>query len=175
MFTDASFQACCRYGKQRTTQQAFTPCKRRVTERERAKEIRQVSGVACVCAPPSSLSGLDWIPREAGVLLYIINAGGVPTRRAHTHTHKWDGLHTRHLRFTREYTQTHTHTHTQRGPTKHTASFLPHRTLSGRAVCVCLCVCVCVCLCVYSRVDASYAGRPICVCAVSAPLRRVNA
>ena len=35
-------------------------------------------------------------------------------------------------------------------------------------------VCVCVCLCVYSRVGASYVGRPICVCAVSAPLRRVN-
>ena len=30
------------------------------------------------------------------------------------------------------------------------------------------------CLCVYSRVGASYVGRPICVCAVSAPLRRVN-
>jgi hypothetical protein len=29
-------------------------------------------------------------------------------------------------------------------------------------------------LCVYSRVGASYVGRPICVCAVSAPLRRVN-
>jgi hypothetical protein len=28
---------------------------------------------------------------------------------------------------------------------------------------------------VYSRVGASYVGRPICVCAVSAPLRRVNA
>jgi len=30
-----------------------------------------------------------------------------------------------------------------------------------------------VCVSVYSRVGASYAGRPICVCAVSAPLRRV--
>ena len=32
-------------------------------------------------------------------------------------------------------------------------------------------VCVCVCLCVYSRVGAgaSYVGRPICVCSVSAP------
>jgi hypothetical protein len=38
----------------------------------------------------------------------------------------------------------------------------------------CVFVCVCVCLCVYSRVGASYVGRPICVCAVSAPLRRVN-
>ena len=28
--------------------------------------------------------------------------------------------------------------------------------------------------CVYSRVGASYVGRPICVCAVSAPLRRVQ-
>ena len=38
----------------------------------------------------------------------------------------------------------------------------------------CVFVCVCVCWCVYSRVGASYVGRPICVCAVSAPLRRVN-
>ena len=30
------------------------------------------------------------------------------------------------------------------------------------------------CLCVYSRVGASCVGRPICVCAVLAPLRRVN-
>ena len=35
-------------------------------------------------------------------------------------------------------------------------------------------VCVCVCLCVYSRVGASCVGRPTCVCAVWAPLRRVN-
>jgi hypothetical protein len=35
-------------------------------------------------------------------------------------------------------------------------------------------VCVCVCLCVYSRIGASYVGRPIFVCAVSAPLRRAN-
>ena len=38
----------------------------------------------------------------------------------------------------------------------------------------CVCVCVCVCLCVYSRVGASCVGRPTCVCAVWAPLRRVN-
>ena len=38
----------------------------------------------------------------------------------------------------------------------------------------CVFVRVCVFLCVYSRVGASYVGRPICVCAVSAPLRRVN-
>merc|ERR1712194_703965 len=38
----------------------------------------------------------------------------------------------------------------------------------------CAFVCVCVCLCVYSRVGASCVGRPICVCAVLAPLRRVN-
>jgi hypothetical protein len=43
----------------------------------------------------------------------------------------------------------------------------PHRTLSGHVVCLCVFVCVCVCLCVYSRVGASYVGRPICVCAVS--------
>ena len=35
-------------------------------------------------------------------------------------------------------------------------------------------LCVCLCLCVYSRVGASCVGRPICVCAVLAPLRRVN-
>ena len=35
-------------------------------------------------------------------------------------------------------------------------------------------VCVCVCLCVYSRVGASCVGRPTCVCAVWAPLRRVK-
>ena len=40
--------------------------------------------------------------------------------------------------------------------------------------CVFVFVCVCVCLRVYSRVGASYAGRPICVCAVSGTLRRVN-
>ena len=50
----------------------------------------------------------------------------------------------------------------------------PHRTLSGHVVCLFVFVCVCVCLCVYSRVGASYVGRPICVCAVSVPLRRVN-
>jgi len=38
----------------------------------------------------------------------------------------------------------------------------------------CVFVCVCVCFCVYSRVGASYVGRPIRVYAVSAPLRRVN-
>ena len=38
----------------------------------------------------------------------------------------------------------------------------------------CVFVCVCVCLCVYSRVGASYVGRPICVCAVSAPLRTMR-
>ena len=38
----------------------------------------------------------------------------------------------------------------------------------------CAFVCVCVCLCVYSRVGASCVGRPICMCAVLAPLRRVN-
>ena len=38
----------------------------------------------------------------------------------------------------------------------------------------CVFVCVCVCLCVFSRVGASCVGRPICVCAVWAPLRRVN-
>jgi hypothetical protein len=35
-------------------------------------------------------------------------------------------------------------------------------------------VCVSVCFCVFSRVGASCVGRPICVCAVWAPLRRVN-
>ena len=38
----------------------------------------------------------------------------------------------------------------------------------------CVFVCVCVCLCVYSRVGASCVGRRMCVCVVSAPLRRVN-
>ena len=48
-------------------------------------------------------------------------------------------------------------------------------TLSGRAVRPgCAFVCVCVCLCAHSRVGASCVGRPICVCAVLAPLRRVN-
>ena len=42
-------------------------------------------------------------------------------------------------------------------------------------VCVCVCLCVCVwCLCVHSRVVASCVRRPVCVCAVLAPLRRVN-
>ena len=35
-------------------------------------------------------------------------------------------------------------------------------------------VCVSVWLCVFSRVGASCVGRPTCVCAVWAPLRRVN-
>ena len=54
------------------------------------------------------------------------------------------------------------------------------RTLSGvgpRCVrCFCDLCLVCVFVCVYSRValGASYVGRPICVCAVSAPLRLVN-
>ena len=33
---------------------------------------------------------------------------------------------------------------------------------------------MCVCLCAYSRVGTSCVGRPTCVCAVWAPLRRVN-
>jgi hypothetical protein len=39
----------------------------------------------------------------------------VPTR----HTHKWDGLHTRHLLVVHTQTHTQTQTNTQRGPTKH--------------------------------------------------------
>ena len=35
-------------------------------------------------------------------------------------------------------------------------------------------LCVCLCSRVYSRVGASCVGRPTCVCAVWAPLRRVN-
>jgi len=35
-------------------------------------------------------------------------------------------------------------------------------------------VCVSVCVGVFSRVGASCVGRPTCVCAVWAPLRRVN-
>ena len=48
----------------------------------------------------------------------------------------------------------------------------PHRTLSGCVVC--LFVFVRVFVCVLSTVGASYVGCPIRVCAVSAPLRRVN-
>jgi hypothetical protein len=50
----------------------------------------------------------------------------------------------------------------------------PHRTLSGHVVCLsCLCLCVFVCV-LSSRCLVCTVGRPICVCAVSAPLRRVN-
>ena len=46
----------------------------------------------------------------------FIRAGGVPTR----HTHKWDGLHTRHLlESTHTKSQTHTNTH------KHTVHVIP--------------------------------------------------
>ena len=47
---------------------------------------------------------------------------GVPTR----HTHKWDGLHTRHLLVVHTQTHTQTQTNTQRGPTKHGVRAHPH-------------------------------------------------
>ena len=169
MFTDASFQACCRYGKQRTTQQAFTPCKRRVTERERAKEIRQVSGVACVCAPPSSLSGLDWIPREAGVLLYIINAGGVPTRRAHTHTQMGRPTYEAPTVYSRVHTNTHTHTHTARPDKAHSKLSSAPYFVGPRCVRLCVCVCVCVFVCVLSSRCLVCRPSHLRVCRVGTP------
>ena len=46
---------------------------------------------------------------------------------------------------------------------------------AGTRRAVCLFVFVCVCVCMYYRVGASCVGaRPIYVCAVSTPLRRVN-
>merc|ERR1712194_272895 len=52
-------------------------------------------------------------PGERSIYSYLyLRAGGVPTR----HTHKWDGLHTRHLL---ESTHTNTHKHTPQSTLYH--------------------------------------------------------
>jgi hypothetical protein len=56
----------------------------------------------------------------------------VPTR----HTHKWDGLHTRHLLLEREYTHTHRHKPTQNDTTTNTQPTWPDNTRAGQDPCL---------------------------------------
>ena len=84
-----------------------------------------------------------------------------------THTHTNGTAYIRGTYGLLESTHKHTHTHTHSAARQSTQQAFFRTVLCRAALCafVCVCVCVCVCLGVYSRVDASYAGRPICVCA----------
>ena len=73
----------------------------------------------CVVGPPDvacRVAKLSKYCKWDEVRVYI-NApeGWLPTR----HTHKWDGLHTRHLLESTEHTQTHTNTHKHTQSTTH--------------------------------------------------------